>query len=210
MKVFMQFRKNVNYMAYISDCFIEICNTHTITFVYQTHFFSQFTFELHLAWNVFDWLLWVWGPRVMMVNIATIFAPVIIAISSARKEALIARKLLQYTTLSKRLQHRTLSGIKTEVLSLSDVLDCVSIHCAGQKQHSNPDFLTKSIDNTLPTCVDIANEYLQAYNTGAGVKNHVFCSLNQCKFAGYTMLLFAFVLSNKHFRNKRKSFFTKN
>ena len=31
------------------------------------------------------------------------------------------------------------------------------------------DFLTKSIDNTLQTCVDIANEYLQAYITGAGV-----------------------------------------
>ena len=73
MKVFMQFRKNVNYMAYISDCFIEICNTHTITFVYQTHFFSQFTFELHLAWNVFDCFLWVWGSRVTMVNIATVF-----------------------------------------------------------------------------------------------------------------------------------------
>ena len=162
MKVFMQFGKNVNYMAYISDCYIEICNTHTITFGYQTHVFSQFTLESHLAWNVFDCLLWEWGPGVMMVNIATIFAPVNIAIPSSRKEALIASKVLQYTTLSKRLQHRTLSEIKTQVFTLSDVLDCVLIHCEVQKQHSNPDFLTKSIENTLPTCVDIANEYLQA------------------------------------------------
>ena len=73
MKVFMQFKKNVNYMAYTSDCFIEICNTHTITFGYQTHFFSQLTFELHLAWNVLDCFLWVWGSRVTMVNIATVF-----------------------------------------------------------------------------------------------------------------------------------------
>ena len=47
MKIFRQFRTNVNYMAYISDCLIEIYNSHTITFGYQTHFFSQFTFELH-------------------------------------------------------------------------------------------------------------------------------------------------------------------
>ena len=89
-----------------------------------------------------------------------------------------------------------MSELKTHFFTLSDVLDCVSIHCADQKQHSNPDFLRKLIDNTLPTCVDIANEYLQAYNTGAGVINHVFCCLHQCKCAGYTMLLFAFVLSN--------------
>ena len=76
MKIFMQFWTNFNYMASNSDCLIEICNTHTFTFGYQTHFFSQFTFELHLAWNVFDCLLWVWGPRFMMVNIATIVAPV--------------------------------------------------------------------------------------------------------------------------------------
>ena len=49
MKSFMQFRTNFNYMAYISDCLMEICNTHTINFSYQTHFFSQFTFKLHLA-----------------------------------------------------------------------------------------------------------------------------------------------------------------
>ena len=49
MKIFMQFRTNVSYMAYISDCLIETCNTHTITSGYQTQFFSQFTFKLQLA-----------------------------------------------------------------------------------------------------------------------------------------------------------------
>ena len=55
-----------------------------------------------------------------------------------------------------------MNEIKTQIFTLSDVLAYVSIHCAVQKQHSNPDFLTKSFDNTLQTCVDIANEYLQA------------------------------------------------
>ena len=196
MKIFMHFRTNVNYRTYISDCLIEICNTHTVTFGYQTHFFSQFTFQLHLAWNVFDCLLWVWGAGVMMVNIATIVEPVNIAFSSSRNAALIERKLLQYTTLSKRLHHRTLSEMKTQVFTLSDVLDCVSIHCADQKQHSNPDFLTKSIDNTLPTCVNIANEYRRRTIQAQACKNQVFCSLHQRKCAGYTILLFAFVLSN--------------
>ena len=45
-------------------------------------------------------------------------------------------------------------------------------------------------------CVDVAIEHLQAYNTGSGVKNKLFCSLHQCKCAGYAMLLLAFVLSN--------------
>ena len=48
----------------------------------------------------------------------------------------------------------------------------------------------------MPTSVDIANEYLQAYNTGADVKNYGFCSLHQCKCARYTMLLVVFVLSD--------------
>ena len=57
MKILMQFRTNVNYMADVSDCFNEICNTHAIIFGYQTHVFSQFTFKLLLAWNAFDCLL---------------------------------------------------------------------------------------------------------------------------------------------------------
>ena len=127
----------------------------------------------------------------MMVNIGTKIAPVNIAFSSSRNAALIERKMLHYTTLSIKLHPCTLSELKTQVFTLSEVLACVSRHCADQKQHSNPDFLTKSIDNTLQTCVDIANEYLQAYNTGAGVKSLVFfCSLHQCKSAEYTIFDF--------------------
>ena len=57
MKILQQFRTNVNYMAQMTDCMIEICNTHAITFGYQTHFFLQFTFKLHLAGIV--WLVTV-------------------------------------------------------------------------------------------------------------------------------------------------------
>ena len=109
-----------------------------------------------------------------MVNIGTRVAPLNIAFSSSRSLALFERKKLQNTTLSFKLHHCTLSEIKTQVFTLSDVLACVSIHCAVQKQHSNREFLTQFIKNTLQTCVDIANEYLHAYNTGVGVKNHVF------------------------------------
>ena len=130
----------------------------------------------------------------MMVNIGTKTAPVNIAFSSSRNAALIERKMLHYTTLSIKLHHCTLSELKTQVFTLSDVLACVSVHGADQKQHSNPDFLTKSIDNTLQTRVDMANEYLQAYNTGAGVKSLVF--LYHCKPADYTMFLILYVTSN--------------
>ena len=132
----------------------------------------------------------------MMVNIGTRIAPVNIAFSSSKNAGLIECKVLQYTTLCIKFHHYTLSEIKTPVFTLSDIIACVSIQCVDQKQHSNPDFLTKSIDNILKTCDDLANEYLQSYNTGASVKSHVFCSLHHCKCAGSTMVLFAFVLSN--------------
>ena len=131
----------------------------------------------------------------MIVNIGTGVATVYIAFSSSRNATLIERKLLQYTTLSIKLRHFTLNGVKTQVSTSTDVLACLSIHCADKKQQSNPDFLAESPYNMLQTCVDIANEYLQAYKTGVGVKNYPFCSLHQRKCAGYTMLLFAFVLS---------------
>ena len=108
----------------------------------------------------------------MIVNMRTAVATVNIAFSSSRNLAFIERKMLQYTTLSIKLHHCILSEVKTQVFTLSDVLACVSIHCTDQKQHSNRDFLTRSIENTLETCVDIANEYLHAYNTG--VKSQVF------------------------------------
>ena len=66
----------------------------------------------------------------MMLNIATLVAPVNNAFSSSRNAALIERKVLHYTTISKRLLHRTLSEIKTQALTFSDVPDCVSIPCA--------------------------------------------------------------------------------
>ena len=179
MEILMQFRTNVNYMAYISYCLIGICKTHTINFGYQTYFISQFTFKLHLAWNAFDCLLWVKGPGVMMVN-----------------AAFIEQKMLHYTILSLKLHHCTLSESKTQVFTLSDILACLSIHCADQKQHSNLGFSTKSVISTFPTSVEIANEYLQVNNIRIGVKNQFFCKLHQCNCGGYTKFLFAFVLSN--------------
>ena len=137
-----------------------------------------------------------------MVNIGTRVAPVNIAFSSSRNAALIELKMLHYTTLSLKLHHCTLSELKTLVFTLSDVLACVSIHCADKKQHSNPNFLTKSINNTLQTCVDIANEYLQAYNTGAGVKNYLFLvciNVNEQVIQCFCMHLFS--LTN-FFENK--------
>ena len=109
-----------------------------------------------------------------MVNTGTRVAPVNIAFFSSRNAALIERKMLQYTTLSIQLHNCTFSEIKTQIFTLSDVLACVSIHCAYQKQHSNRDFLTESVNNTLRTPVVIENEYLLAYNLGAGVKTHLF------------------------------------
>ena len=131
-----------------------------------------------------------------MVNIGTRVAPVSIAFSSSRNAALIECKMLQYITLSIKLHHCTLSAIKTQTFTMSDVLACVSVHCADQRQHSIPDFITKSIDNTLQPCVDIANEYLQAYNIGGCVKNHLFWSLYEFKRAVYTRFLITIVLSN--------------
>ena len=89
-----------------------------------------------------------------------------------------------------------MSELKTQVFTLSDVLACDSVHCADQRQHSIPDLLLKSIDNTQQTCVDVANEYLQAYDTGADVKNHLFGSLHEFKRAVYTRFLLTIVLSN--------------
>ena len=132
----------------------------------------------------------------MIVNIGTGVATAYIAFSSSRIANLIERKLLLYTTLSIKLRHFTLSGVKAQVSTSSDVHACLSIHCVDKKQHSNPEFLWKAVDNTLQTCADIANEYLQAHNIGADVKNHLFSSLHHCKCAGYIMFLFAFVLSN--------------
>ena len=110
----------------------------------------------------------------MMANIGTRVTPVNFAFSTSRNAAFIERKMLEYTTLSIKYHSYTLSGIRAQVFTMSDVLACVSVHCTDQRQQSIPDFLTKSFDNTQQTCVYVANEYLQAYNTGADVKNHLF------------------------------------
>ena len=93
----------------------------------------------------------------MIVNIGTGVAPLNIAFSSSRSAALIERKMLQNTTISIKLHHCTLGETKTQVFTLSNVLVCVSIHFGEQKEHSNRNFLTKSIENTLHLCVDKEN-----------------------------------------------------
>ena len=207
MKILKQVRTNVNYTAYVSDCITDICNTHTITFGYKRYFLSHFNLKLHLASECFSLFTLSIRTRVMMVDIGTGVAPVNIAFPSSRNAALIERKKLHFTILSIKLHHCTLSEIKTRVLTLSDVLACVSIHCADQKQHSNQDFLTKCSDNTLQICGDTANEYPQAYNTGVGVKSHGVCSLHQCKCAGYTMFLKTTLLFNSFFSKIKSIFF---
>ena len=62
-------------------------------------------------------------------------ATVNIPFSSSINAVLIGRKKLQYTTLSKKLHHCALSELKTQVLTLSFVLACLSIHCVDRKQH---------------------------------------------------------------------------
>ena len=105
----------------------------------------------------------------MIVNIGRGVAPLNIAFSSSRSAALIERKMLQNTTISIKLHHCTLGETKTQVFTLSNVLVCVSIHFGDEKQHTNRDFLTKSIENTLLSCVDTANECLHLYSTGVKI-----------------------------------------
>ena len=126
----------------------------------------------------------------------TIVATVNIVSSTSTNAALLESKMLQYTTLSGKLHHCTFSKLKTQNLTLSVVIVCLWIHCVDQKQHSNTEVFTKSGNKTLQTSVDITNDYLQVYNKGASVKNHLFHSLHQCRCAGYTMFLSAFLLSN--------------
>ena len=123
----------------------------------------------------------------MMISIGTRVATVNIVFSTSRNAALIESKMLQYTTLSIKVHHCEMRELRTQVFTLSDVLACLSIHCVDQNQHSTPNLSTKSDNNTLQTCVDIANEYLQTDNIGAGVKNFLFYSPHQCKCAGYTL-----------------------
>ena len=131
----------------------------------------------------------------MMVNRQTAIATVYIVFSSSRSATLIESKMPHNTTISIKIYHCTLSEIKTQFFTLSDVLALVSIHCVDQEKHSISDFLTKSIDITLQLCLDTANEYLQAYNIGGCVKNHLFWSLHEFKRAVCTRFLLTIVHS---------------
>ena len=68
-----------------------------------------------------------------------------IAFSSSRNAALIESKMLQYTALSMKLHHCSLNEIKTQPFTLSDVFACLSILCADEKQHSNPELFQKNL-----------------------------------------------------------------
>ena len=61
----------------------------------------------------------------MTVNIGTGVATVYIAFSSSKNATLIERILLQYTTLSKKFRHFTLTGVKTQASRSTDVLACL-------------------------------------------------------------------------------------
>ena len=80
-----------------------------------------------------------------MVNNGTRVAPVNNAFSISRNAALIERKMLQNTTLSIELHHCALSEIKTQIVAMSDVLACVSVHCADQRQHQSRTFQQTSL-----------------------------------------------------------------
>ena len=120
----------------------------------------------------------------MMVNIGTRVPMVYIAFFSSRNAALIEQKVLQYTTLSIKLHHFTLSALKTQGFY---IIRCPSLSpktLRGSETTVKPElFIKKTVNITSQACVDIANEYLQSYNRGAGVKSYVLCSPQQCKCA---------------------------
>ena len=69
----------------------------------------------------------------MMVNIGTRVAPVNIAFSSSKNAALIERKVLQNTTLSKQLKTCTLCEIKTQVFFLRRPCLCLNTLRGSEK-----------------------------------------------------------------------------
>ena len=99
----------------------------------------------------------------MMVNIGTKKAPVNIAFSNSRTHNIIYKTPSLYI---ERNKNPTFYIVRRSCLCLNTL--------RGSETTLNPRFLLKSIDNTLQTCVGIANEYLQAYNLGGSVKNHLF------------------------------------
>ena len=89
----------------------------------------------------------------MMMNNGTRVAMVNFVFSTSRNTALIERKMVQYTTISIKLHHFTLSEQTPHVFTISNVFDFLSKFCTGQKQHSKQYFLTKSDSITLQTGV---------------------------------------------------------
>ena len=141
---------------------IEICSTHALTFGYQRLFSHNIppSYNRHEISN--NCIVYCkYKPGVMMVNIATTVATMNIALSTSRSAVLNERRLMQYTS-SMKLHHCTSKEVKLHVSTRSDVLACLSIHCADQEQPSKMDFLTKSDNDTLQTCIHTAFENLQA------------------------------------------------
>ena len=75
----------------------------------------------------------------MVVLIGTRVVRVNIAFSASRIALLIERKLLQYTTLSIKLHHCTMSELKLHVFTLSVVLACLNALREPEKT-LKPDF----------------------------------------------------------------------
>ena len=79
----------------------------------------------------------------MMVNIGTRVAPVNIAFSSSKNAPLIECKMLQYTTLSIKLHHYTLTEIKTQFFrNVSRPCLCLST-LRGSETTLNPGLFNK-------------------------------------------------------------------
>ena len=82
--------------------------------------------------------------------------------------------MFQYTTLSIKHHHYTFSENRDPIF-YNFRRPCLCLNTLrGSETTFDPDFLTKSLDNTLQTCVDVANEYLRAYKTYVGEKVLVF------------------------------------
>ena len=77
----------------------------------------------------------------MMINIGTTGAAVKILFSTSRIAALTESKMLQYTTLSIKFHHCTLSDLRSHVFTLSNVFACLSMKGADQKPKPKPGFL---------------------------------------------------------------------
>ena len=135
----------------------------------------------------------------MIVNMRTAVATVNIAFSSSRNAALIERKMLQVHNIIYETPSLYIERTKNPIFFHYQTALLVSQYIARIRNNiqTRTFFWKKSVINTLQTWVDMANEYMQAHNIGAGVKKHLSCRVHYCKCAGYTMLcLHLFSLTN--------------